>query len=80
MLQGSRNREKAKTSNHGETKAWEKEVYAAAERPNIHAECNRRDLFSKEWYVLTYMETLRFLLTAAQARTPYKFSGKVTLV
>lgn len=80
MLQGSRNREKAKASNHGETKAREKEVYVAAEGPNIHAECNRCDFFGEEWYVLTSLETLLFTLTAIQARTPYRFSGKVTLV
>lgn len=55
MLQGSRNREKAKTSNHGKTKAREKEVNVAAERPNIHAECNRCDLFGEEWYVSVCM-------------------------
>lgn len=53
MLQGGGNREKAETGNHGETKAWEKEVYVTAEGPNIHAECNRCDLIGKEWYVLT---------------------------
>lgn len=80
MLQGGGNREKAKTGNLGETKARKKEVYVAAEGPNIHAECNGCDLIGKEWYISTCLRALRFTLTAIQARTLCRFSGKVTLV
>lgn len=43
MLQGSRNWKETKAGNDGKAKAREKEVNAAAERPDIHAECNRRN-------------------------------------
>lgn len=58
MLQRSGNRKKAKTSNHGKTKAREKEVHVAVERPDIHAECNRCDLLGEEWYVSVCMGAL----------------------